>query len=54
MEQEALQWGKWYGEEKAELADLPKTFKDVSMFRRLLILRAIRPDRLTSALNIFV
>ena len=33
---------------------MPKTFKDASMFHRLLILRAIRPDRLTNALNLFV
>lgn len=28
METEALQWKKWYGEEKAEIADLPKSQKD--------------------------
>jgi len=30
MEQEALQWKKWYGEEKAEEVDLPKSFKEIS------------------------
>lgn len=54
MEQEALQWKKWYGEEKAEAADLPKSFKEISSFHRLLILRAMRPDRLTNALKDFV
>jgi len=54
MEQEALQWKKWYGEEKAESADLPKSFKEISTFHRLLLLRAMRPDRLTNALKDFV
>jgi dynein heavy chain, axonemal len=54
MEQEYLQWKKWYGEEKAELVDLPKSFKDISLFLRLLVLRAMRPDRLTNALKEFV
>ena len=30
MESEALQWKKWYGDEKAEIAELPKSFKDTS------------------------
>lgn len=30
MESESLQWKKWYGDEKAELAELPKSFKDIS------------------------
>jgi dynein heavy chain len=54
LETEYLQWKKWYQEEKAELADLPKAFKDCSKFHRLLLLRAMRPDRLTSALSNFV
>lgn len=54
LEQEQLQWKKWYSEEKAEVADLPKAYKDLSKFHRLLLLRALRPDRLTSALSNFV
>jgi dynein heavy chain, axonemal len=54
MEQEALQWKKWYGEEKAEFADLPKSMKDCSSFHRLLLLRAMRPDRLQGALRQYV
>ena len=49
-----LQWKKWYSEEKAESADLPKAFKEISKFHRLLLLRALRPDRLPSALSQFV
>ena len=29
MESESLQWKKWYGDEKAESAELPKSFKDI-------------------------
>jgi len=54
MESEALQWRKWYSEEKAELVELPRAFKDASLFHRLLLLRAMRPDRLTGALTQFV
>lgn len=54
MEQEYLQWKKQYGEEKAELIDLPKSFKDISMFYKLLVLRAMRPNRLINALKEFV
>lgn len=54
MESEALQWRKWYAEEKAEIAELPRQYKDVNLFHRLLILRAMRPDRLSGALQQFV
>jgi len=54
MESEALQWRKWYMDEKAESVELPKSFKDCSLFHRLLLLRAMRPDRLTGALIQYV
>lgn len=54
MESEALQWKKWYGDEKAEIAELPKSFKDISAFHKLLLLRALRPDRLQGALTQYV
>ena len=54
LESEALQWKKWYGEEKAESADLPKSQKDCSSFHKLLLLRALRLDRLTGALREYV
>jgi dynein heavy chain len=54
MESEALQWKKWYGDEKAELAELPKSFKEISLFHRILLLRALRPDRLNGALTQYV
>ena len=54
METESLQWKKWYGDEKAEIAELPKSFKDISLFHRILLLRALRPDRLQGALIQYV
>ena len=54
LEQDNLQWKKWYNDEKAEEADLPKAFKEISKFHKLLLLRAMRPDRLTYALSAFI
>ena len=54
LEQDQLQWKKWYGEEKAEEADLPKHFKDISKFHKLMLIRAMRSDRVTNALKQFV
>lgn len=41
-------------DEKSETAELPRAFKDCSLFHRLLLLRAMRPDRLTGALVQYV
>jgi len=54
MESEAIQWKKWYGDEKAESCELPKSFRDISLFHRILLLRALRPDRLQAALVQYV
>lgn len=54
MEADNLQWKKWYQEERVEVAELPKAYKELSDFHRLLLLRAMRPDRVTSALTNYV
>jgi len=54
MEVDYLQWKRWFGEEKAETIDMPRQFKEIDLFKRMLLLRALRPDRLTSALAMFV
>ena len=41
-------------EEKPEHMDLPRSYKDTGEFNKLLLLRALRPDRLISALSTFV
>jgi dynein heavy chain len=54
MESEPHLYKKWYGDEKPEECDLPKTIKDIGLFHRILLLRAIRPDRLSNALTNYV
>jgi len=54
MESEALQWRKWYADANAETCELPRAHKDISLFHRLLLLRAMRADRLSGALTQFV
>jgi len=54
MESDPLMWKKWYGDERPEVLELPKSVKDISLFHRILLLRALRPDRLTNALTEFV
>jgi len=51
MESESLMWRKWYSDECPEKCDLPKSFSSISLFHRCLLLRAMRPDRLTNALK---
>jgi len=54
MESEPHLFKKWYTDEKPESCDLPKTIKDITLFQRILLLRAVRPDRLSGALFEFV
>lgn len=54
MDSEPHLWRKWYIDEKPESVELPKSVKDINLFYRILLLRAMRPDRLTYALNEFV
>merc|ERR1719456_1025329 len=54
MEQDSLGWKRWFGEEKAEIADLPRSCRDLQTFHRLFLLRVLRPDRIGAALTQFV
>ncbi|KAF4733564.1 hypothetical protein FOZ62_017846 [Perkinsus olseni] len=54
IEQDSLGWKRWYAEAAAEIADLPRSFRDLSPFHRLILLRVLRPDRLSAALTQFV
>jgi dynein heavy chain len=49
-------WEKWTGEEMPELVDLPKDAKGPvrTPFQKLCVIRAMRPDRMTSALRDWV
>jgi dynein heavy chain len=44
LEQDSLGWKRWYAEEKAEAADLPWSFRDLSPFHRLILLRVLAPS----------
>jgi len=39
-----LHWRKWFSEEKVEEIELPKKFKDVSEFHKLMVIKMMRPD----------
>eukprot|EP00927_Polykrikos_kofoidii_P045594 TRINITY_DN39630_c0_g1_i1.p1 TRINITY_DN39630_c0_g1~~TRINITY_DN39630_c0_g1_i1.p1 ORF type:complete len:2263 (+),score=448.81 TRINITY_DN39630_c0_g1_i1:88-6789(+) len=54
VEQDHLTWKRWYSEEKAEIADLPRSARDLSPFQRLFLLRIMRPDRIGAALTQFI
>eukprot|EP00928_Gymnodinium_smaydae_P048229 TRINITY_DN3222_c2_g1_i2.p1 TRINITY_DN3222_c2_g1~~TRINITY_DN3222_c2_g1_i2.p1 ORF type:complete len:2601 (+),score=892.36 TRINITY_DN3222_c2_g1_i2:138-7940(+) len=54
VEQDSLGWKRWFQEEKAEVADLPRSARDISSFHRLFLLRIMRPDRMGAALTQFV
>jgi len=54
IEQDALGWKRWFAEERAETADLPRSARDISAFHRLFLLRILRPDRLGAALTQFI
>lgn len=54
MQNEALQWRKWYSDQEPEIVELPRAMKDLTLFHRILLLRALRPDRLTNALKEFI
>merc|ERR1719215_1841423 len=45
IDSDNMGWRKWYLEEKAELADLPRSLRDIGPFERLFLLRVLRQDR---------
>jgi dynein heavy chain len=49
------EWKEWFNNETPEMTPLPGNYKDeCGKFERLLLLRCLRPDRLTVALQMFV
>lgn len=52
---ESNYWKKWLKDEKAEISDLPKSQKDkLNEFQKLLLIKALRPDRITSAVTKYI
>eukprot|EP00929_Paragymnodinium_shiwhaense_P077089 TRINITY_DN3967_c2_g1_i1.p1 TRINITY_DN3967_c2_g1~~TRINITY_DN3967_c2_g1_i1.p1 ORF type:complete len:3070 (-),score=1029.42 TRINITY_DN3967_c2_g1_i1:156-9119(-) len=54
IEQDSLGWKRWFTEERAETADLPRSARDLTAFHRLFLLRIMRPDRIGAALTQFI
>ena len=55
MQNESTKWRQWFDDEKPEVLPLPGEYKtSVSPFNQLMLLRAVRPDRLAAALRTFV
>lgn len=54
VESDSLGWKRWFSEEKAEIADLPRSARDLTAFHRLFLLRILRPDRIGAALTQFI
>jgi len=51
---ESNRWRQWAEMEKPEEEKMPTDWKNLTPFQKLLVLRCLRPDRLTSALETFV
>lgn len=51
VEGSAKQWKKWVESECPEKERLPQEWKKKSLIQKMIILRALRPDRMTYALR---
>ncbi|KAK0178126.1 hypothetical protein PV328_002104, partial [Microctonus aethiopoides] len=47
-------WQKFYDSKEPQIVLIPEPFNDLTQFERLLILRCIRPDKITSSVQNFV
>ena len=55
MQSDSDDWRKWFDSEMPEIAKLPGDFNhSLTSFDRLILLRAIRPDRVTTALRSWI
>ena len=54
MEKNSDDWQNWNSIEQVERAKMPGEWGKMSLFRQLLIIRAMRPDRVSNALEIYV
>jgi dynein heavy chain len=54
MQSDAEEWNAWFDDEAPETRPCPGKYRDLSPFERLCVLRAMRQDRLQSALNSFI
>lgn len=54
MEKNSDEWEKWCLLEASEKAPMPGDWGKISDFRQLLIIRALKPGRITNALQVLV
>lgn len=54
MEKNSDEWEKWCVLEASEKAPMPGDWGKISDFRQLLIIRALKPGRITNALQVLV
>ena len=54
MQNQSAQWQRWFDSEKPEQIPAPGNYAKLQPLYKLLILRAMRPDRLTAALLTFI
>lgn len=47
-------WKKWLKDEKAESGELPKSISHLTSFQKLVLIRALRPDRITLAVQNYI
>ena len=51
IEKNSDEWEKWCNNEASEKAPMPGEWSKISDFRQLLIVRALKPGRITNALQ---
>ena len=51
---ESTCWRKWLKDEKAEETEMPKSMQKLTPFQKLLVIKALRPDRITSAITNYI
>merc|ERR1711871_1807889 len=47
-------WKRWYDLEKPELVEMPKDYRNFDDWKKILVLRVVRPDRVTPAMGQFI
>ena len=54
LEEGALRWRDWFHSQQPENERMPQHWKDIPPFHKLLVLRALRPDRMVHATREYV
>merc|ERR1711871_1064417 len=54
MDSSPEMWQRWYNLEKPEVVDMPKEYKSLDDWKKILVLRVVRPDRVTPAMSQFI